>query len=207
MPTAAIPFPAVQDERVVIFCMTCQRSTSAAAFVIAGLFGYLPYGVLTGRLHCRKGCGDRFGVILPIDAPTPRQFVIKYGRPPLPALPERAERPAPKLNQLRGALVEVDKTGTFTHTHALADEPDILHFGFDFLLKKLSANGDTAPRLVVTRGAQWSRDSQRDWQVIEGDAEDPIALSQYPDRQILDASHLFRGDGQPSVKPGDDGHK
>jgi hypothetical protein len=36
----ALPFP--QAERVIIHCLTCGRSTMAAAFVIEGLFGYLP---------------------------------------------------------------------------------------------------------------------------------------------------------------------
>lgn len=201
---AAIPFPTPADERVVIYCMTCGRSTTAASFVIAGLFGYVPYGLLTGRLHCRKGCGDRFGVILPVDAPNPRLFVSKYGRPPLPPVPDKADRPAPKLNELRGSLVEVDRNGTFVHTHALADEPEILHFGFDFLLKKMTTAWEKPPRLVVTRGAQWSRDSERDWEVIEGDGDAPIPLSQHRDGPVMDASHLFRGGNHRASKPVDD---
>lgn len=48
-----VPFPNFRAERVIIYCMTCGRSTWTAASVIEGLFGYLPYGLLTRRLHCR----------------------------------------------------------------------------------------------------------------------------------------------------------
>lgn len=199
---AVIPFPAAADERAIIYCLTCQRSTTVATFVVAGLFGYVPYGLLTGRLHCRKGCGDRFGVILPADAPTPRLFVARYGRPPLPPDPPKDEMRAPKLNELRGALVEVDRDGNFTHTHALADEPEILHFGFDLLLKKMTTGWEKPPRLVVTRGAQWSRDSERDWKVIEDEPDKPIPLNDYRPGPINDAAAQWRGQGQPSVLPG-----
>jgi hypothetical protein len=35
--TAAIP--AIRAERCIIFCMNCGRSTSAATYVVEGLFG------------------------------------------------------------------------------------------------------------------------------------------------------------------------
>src|ERR1700722_16650326 len=84
MGTAA-PIPAIRAERCLTHGLTCGRSTTAAIYVIEGLFGWLPYGRVTSRLHCRKGCGDRFGMVLPIDAPTPRAFAERYDLAPAPA--------------------------------------------------------------------------------------------------------------------------
>lgn len=161
--------PAIRAERAVIYCFTCGRSTWTATHIIEGLFGYLPYGLLTGRLHCKKGCGDRFCIILPLDAPTPRQWVEKYGKP-LPE-PPKAERRIEVLDEyLPGALVEVGDGGTFRKLHARAVDDAILHWGFEYLLDnhKPTMPGDKPPHLIVTRGAQWSRDSRRDYKVIPG---------------------------------------
>jgi hypothetical protein len=40
--------------------------------------------------------------------------------------------------------------------------------GFDFLLKKYAKYHGGPPHLVVSRGAQWSRDSKRDYKVVGG---------------------------------------
>src|ERR1700742_2187826 len=77
--------PALKAERCIIYCMSCGRSTTAATYMIEGLFGWLPYGRITNRLHCKKGCGDRFGMVLPNDAPTPREFAQRYDLAPPPA--------------------------------------------------------------------------------------------------------------------------
>jgi hypothetical protein len=103
-------------------------------------------------------------VVLPLDAPTPRAWVEKYGHP---APPPKEERLVTALDEhLPGMLVEVGEGGTFQKLHARAQDPQILHLGFDYLLKKMSENGRTPPRLAVTRGAQWSRDSARPFKVV-----------------------------------------
>lgn len=161
-----VPIPAIRAERCIIYCMTCGRSTTTATYVVEGLFGWLPYGRVTNRLHCRKGCGDRFGMVLPIDAPTPRAYAERYDLAP--------DNPSPKQftpdleADCRDRLVEVGKGGTFLKVHAKSEDPSIMHWGFEYLLKKLSLNDRTPPRLVVTRGAQWSRDSLRDYKVVGG---------------------------------------
>jgi hypothetical protein len=128
---------------------------------------------LTGRLHCKKGCGDRFGVVLPVDAPSPRAFVARYGRPTPPPPTPKAEREVSALEEhIPGCLVEIGEGGTFLKVHARAFYPEILHLGFDWMLAHLSQDGRKPPRLAVTRGAQWSRDSARDWKVISDD-DDP----------------------------------
>jgi hypothetical protein len=194
-PASPIPVPAIRAERCIIYCLTCGRNTSAATYVIEGLFGFLPYGFLTGRLHCRKGCGDRFGVILPLDAPTPRTFVAKYGRP-IASPPKSDSRAEAALDDdLRGALVEIGKNGTFWKIHARAEDDAILHWGFDHLLKKMSVNGREPPRLAVTRGAQWSRDSQRDFKVVQKVIPYDEPAARDDQRQGLPAPG----------KPGDDG--
>src|ERR1700761_3081306 len=80
-----LPVPRTRAERCVIHCMNCGRSATAATYMIEGLFGWLPYGRITNRLYCRKGCGDRFGMVLPIDAPTPRLFAENYDLEPAPS--------------------------------------------------------------------------------------------------------------------------
>lgn len=159
-------FPAVRSERCVIYCMSCGRSTTAATYVVERLFGWLPYGRVTSRLHCRKGCGDRFGMVQPIDAPTPRAYAERYDLAP----DAPASKPlSPDLEaDCRDRLVEVGQGGTFLKVHAKSEDPSIMHWGFDHLLKKFSQGGRRPPRLVVARGAQWSRDSERDFKVVGG---------------------------------------
>lgn len=41
-------------------------------------------------------------------------------------------------------------------------------WGFEYLLKKFSKGWGKPPRLIVARGAQWSRDSARDYKVVGG---------------------------------------
>lgn len=149
-----------------IYCMTCGRSTTAATYVVEGLFGWLPYGRVTNRLHCRTGCGDRFGMVLPVDAPTPRLFAEKYDLAPTPQT--RKPFDVSIEGDMRDILVEIGEGGTFLKVHAKSEDPKIVHWGFEYLLKKFSENGRKPPRLAVTRGAQWSRDSYRDYKVVGG---------------------------------------
>jgi hypothetical protein len=161
------PIPAIRAERCIIYCMTCGRSTTAATYVIEGLFGWLPYGRVTNRLHCRKGCGDRFGMVLPVDAPTPRAYAERYDLAPSPKLEQQHQFRDIEAD-MRDRVVEIGKGGTFLKVHAKSEDPAICQWGFDHLLKKFSLNNRTPPRLAVTRGAQWSRDSKRDFKVVGG---------------------------------------
>src|SRR3984957_6438042 len=115
MGTAA-PIPAIRAERCLTHGLTCGRSTTAAIYVIEGLFGWLPYGRVTNRLHCKKGCGDRLGMVLPMDAPTPRAFAEKYDLAPAPTMPTRAN--ADLEADCRERLIEVGEGGTFLKVHA-----------------------------------------------------------------------------------------
>jgi hypothetical protein len=178
----AQPIPAIRSERCIIYCVTCGRSTSAATYVVEGLFGWLPYGTITNRLHCRKDCGDRYGMVLPIDAPTPRMFAEKYN-----LAPPASQRPLPKASDaeleanLRHSLIEVGAGGTFLEVHAKSRDSEIVHWGFDYLLKKFANQWSGTPHLIVAHGAQWSRDSKRDYKVVGGnviemadDKDDPV---------------------------------
>jgi hypothetical protein len=162
------PLPAIRAERCVIYCMSCGRSTTAATYVVEGLFGWLPYGRVTNRLHCRKGCGDRFGMVLPVDAPTPRLFAQRYDLAP----EEPVTKPQFKDRDLeadcRDRIVEVGEGGSFLKVHAKSQDPAIVHWGFDYLLKKFSNQWRGPPHLIVARGTQWSRDSKRDYKVVGG---------------------------------------
>ena len=166
--TASIP--AIRAERCVIYCMTCGRSTTAATYVVEGLFGWLPYGRVTNRLHCRKGCGDRFGMVLPLDAPTPRLFAERYELEPAPtsSLTKSQQQDQTLDADCRDMLVELAEGGTFLKVHAMAAHPQIVWWGFDFLLKRYADRHGGPPHRVVARGAQWSRDSKRDFKVVGG---------------------------------------
>jgi len=161
------PIPAIRSERCIIYCLGCGRSTTAATYVVEGLFGWLPCGRITNRLHCRKGCCDRFGMVLPMDAPTPRLFAEKYDLTP-------QTRPAPQIKDrdleanLRHCLIEVGEGGTFLEVHAKSRDSAIVHWGFDYLLKKFTNQWRGPPHLIVAHGAQWSRDSKRDYKVVGG---------------------------------------
>ena len=159
------PIPAIRVERCIIYCMTCGRSTTAATYVIEGLFGWLPYGRVTNRLHCKQGCGDRFGMVLPVDAPSPRAYAERYDLSP--ASP-RQKPLSPDLEaDMLDRLVEIGAGGTFLKVHAKSEHVAIMHWGFDYLLGRVR-KGDIPPHLAVTRGAQWSRDSRRDYKIVAG---------------------------------------
>lgn len=161
------PIPAIRSARCIIYCMSCGRSTSAATYVVEGLFGWLPYGRITNRLHCLKGCGDRFGMVLPIDAPTPREFAERYDLAPhARPLPQTTD--ANLEGDCRFRLIEVGKAGTFLKVYAKSEAPEIVEWGFDFLLKRFANQHGGPPHLVVAHGAQWSRDSKRDYKVVAG---------------------------------------
>jgi hypothetical protein len=167
--------PAIRTERCIVYCMNCGRSTSAATYVVEGLFGWLPYGRVTNRLHCRKGCGDRYGMVLPIDAPTPRQFAERYHLEPAPTRERQAF--ADIESEMRDRLVEIGEGDTFVKVHAKSEDAAIMHWGFEYLLKKFSQSWSKPPRLAVVRGAQWSRDSLRDYKVVGGtvvEIENPV---------------------------------
>lgn len=164
-----LPFPTTGDNRVVIWCLSCGRRTWTMAEVVEARFGCLPFGMLTGKLRCKTGCGDNFGVVLPLDAPDPRAWVKKYGVVP-PALPEkrksRVVAPAYAPERPEGEVVEL-QGDHITHIHCVADELPILGFAFDHLLQKSHEAG--RPRhLVMRRGCHWLRDSKRDFKVVAG---------------------------------------
>src|SRR6185312_2507624 len=146
------PIPAIRSERCIIYCMSCGHSTSAATYVIEGLFGWLPYGRVTNRLHCRKGCGDRFGMVLPIDAPTPREFAERYDLAPQTRPLQQTTDAALEAN-CRFRLIEVGKNGTFLAVHAKSQDPAIVEWGFDHLLKKFAGQWGGPPHLIVAHGA------------------------------------------------------
>jgi hypothetical protein len=112
-----------------------------------------------------KGCGDRFGMVLPIDAPTPREFVERYDLAP-------QTRPIPQTTDAaleadcRFRLIEVGKNGTFLSVHVKSQDPAVVEWGFDHLLKKFATQWGGPPHLIVAHGAQWSRDSKRDFKVV-----------------------------------------
>jgi hypothetical protein len=71
-------------------------------------------------------------------------------------------------SEMRDRLVEIGAGGTFLKVHAKSEDVAIVHWAFDYLLKKFSEGGRKPPRLAVTRGAQWSRDSLRDYKIVAG---------------------------------------
>jgi hypothetical protein len=73
-----------------------------------------------------------------------------------------------RMVDCRDILVEVGEGGTFLKVHAKSEDPAIVHWGFDYLLKKLSDRRGQTPHFIVAHGAQWSRDSKRDFKVVAG---------------------------------------
>jgi hypothetical protein len=79
-------------------------------------------------------------MVLPIDAPSPRAYAERYDLSP--ALPR--EKPmSPDLEaDMRDRLVEIGAGGTFLKVHAKSEDPAIVHWGFEHLLKGTSNNED-----------------------------------------------------------------
>ena len=116
-------------------------------------------------------------MVLPLDAPNPRAFAQKYDLAPPPVARKNVNAYG-MVDDCRDMLVEVGEGGTFVMLHAKSHDPAIVHWGFDYLLKKLGSRREGPPHLIVARGAQWSRDSKRDFKVVAGNwvkkaAEDP----------------------------------
>jgi len=84
------------------------------------------------RLHCRKGCGDRFGIVLPVDASTPRLFAERYDLAPQPKVTKSQLADRNLEADCRDLLVEVGEGGTFLKVHAKSENPAIVHWGFDY---------------------------------------------------------------------------
>lgn len=99
----------------------------------------------------QAGCGDRFGMVLPIDAPTPRAYAERYDIAP--------DQPRPKPfcpdleADMRDRLVEIGKGGTFVKVHAKSEDPTIVQWGFEYLLKKFFRRRADAP---TPSGNSWN---------------------------------------------------
>lgn len=109
-------------------------------------------------------------MVLPIDAPTPRLFAERYELQPAPksSLTKSQHQDQGLDADCRDMLVELAEGGTFLKVHAKAAHPQIVWWGFDYLLKRYANRHGGPPHLVVARGAQWSRDSKRDFKLVGG---------------------------------------
>jgi hypothetical protein len=105
-------------------------------------------------------------MVLPIDAPSPRAYAERYDLSP--ALPREKPMSPDLEGDMRDRLVEIGPGRTFIKVHARSQDPAIVRWAFDYLLRKFSEGGRKPPRLAVTRGAQWSRDSLRDYKMVAG---------------------------------------
>jgi hypothetical protein len=99
---------------------------------------------------------------------TPRLFSERYDLAPRPNATKSQLADRNLEADCRDLLVEVGDGGTFLKVHAKSEDPAIVHWGFEYLLKKLSNRWGSPPHLIVARGAQWSRDSKRDFKVVGG---------------------------------------
>ena len=99
---------------------------------------------------------------------TPRQFAERYDLAPQPKVTKSQLADRNLEADCRDLLVEVGDGGTFSKVHAKSEDPAIVHWGFDYLLKKMSDRWGSPPHLIVARVAQWSRDSKRDFKVVGG---------------------------------------
>ena len=50
--------------------------------------------------------------------------------------------------------------------HAKSADPAIVWWGFEYLMKKFADQFRGPPRLIIARGAQWTRDSKPDIKVV-----------------------------------------
>lgn len=146
--------------------MSCGRSTTAATYVVEGLFGWILYSRVTNRLHCRKGCGDRFGMVLPVDASAPRLFAERYDPTSRPPVTKSQCVDRDLEADCRDRIIEVGEGGTLLKVHAKSKDPAIVWWGFDYLMKKFADQFRGPPHFIVARGAQWTRDSRRDFKVV-----------------------------------------
>ena len=128
-PSADLAEAAGRDEHVILWCLSCNRSTDARAIVLIGLLGAIPFGMVIDKLCCRrenKGCGENLCVLLPFYAPTLRQWAKQY-------------RPTPAA------------TETYTVVH---HDRGV----FPFQVESVNAKGDTDRTETLTRSlavARW----------------------------------------------------
>jgi hypothetical protein len=78
-------------------------------------------------------------MVLPMDAPTPRQYAERYDIAPAPARLKPLDRDLEE--DMRDRLIEVGEGGTFLKVHAKSEDPEIVWWGFDYLLKNSAKDG------------------------------------------------------------------
>lgn len=146
-----------RDEKVIFYCMGCQRSRDANAAVFLGLLGPVPFGMLIGKLKCTR-CQRTLAVLLPWYAPTPQVWVKQY-------------KPDPATDDRRGLepwdfAFQVDswdvECASVIETRTATKDLDVATFAFEQLLKGLRP----FDRYTLRSHTMLMRDSARDFKIV-----------------------------------------
>jgi len=105
-------------------------------------------------------------MVLPVDAPTPRLYAQRYDLAPRPQVTKTQFEDRDLEADCRDRIIELGDGGTFLKVHAKSADPAIVWWGFEYLMKKFADQFRGPPRLIIARGAQWTRDSKPDIKVV-----------------------------------------
>ena len=97
----------------------------------------------------------------------PRLFAERYDLAPKPQVTKTQFEDRDLEADCRDRIIELGDGGTFLKVHAKSADPAIVWWGFEYLMKKF-ADQFRGHRISLWRGAQWSRDSRRDFKVVAG---------------------------------------
>jgi len=87
------------EQPVILYCLACGHSNQMHAWTLAGLLGAAPFGLIIGNLRC-KSCRKAIGVVLPMQAPTPKAWArLNHLHPKATVAPALAPpRPEPTFH-------------------------------------------------------------------------------------------------------------
>jgi hypothetical protein len=156
LPSLDLGEAAGRDERVVLHCLSCCHSRDARAIVFLGLLGCIPFGMLIGKLRCRR-CRENIGVLLPWYAPTPQDWVKQY-RPKADVPPSYIEPSRRNFTFQVESIFE----DNIIETRTLTRDLDVATFAFETAAKAARA----VDRYWMRNGTMLMRDSARDFKVV-----------------------------------------
>ena len=143
-----------QGSPVVVFCLFCNRAKKVDAYLIAKHIGEIPFGVLVGKLLCKR-CDESISVVLPWYAPTPREW-LKNHRVPTPSKIEQDIVIHLHDRDFRYSLDTWTKDGNHKQTIAVAENNFIGRGAFDAAVKH-----HPEEHITLTHGAHVLADSDR----------------------------------------------
>jgi hypothetical protein len=133
-----------KEEPVIVHCLGCRRAHQVDPFHIARLMGPLPFGVVIGKMRCRR-CKEKLSVVLPWYTPTLKEWAAQY------RVPYEKKEPQPESTLFR-LDVWKDKSGGEDRTLGWLDDLDAGKAALNALAEKWPDRHITIRRGALVMG-------------------------------------------------------